>query len=185
MQENVIFKTSAFGFDKREVMAYIASLCERNASTVERINSLNSENQKIKQEKDNFEEDNKKLSDEVEMLKNEIEEYKKTINSLNVRIDELAEKSSKMDEIEGAEEKANRLMMDSLRYSESCIKNAQKVSESINISTKNKIDKAKSCLNTVSSDFKSLTGQLESSIAEISERLATLSKGLDDTISKD
>ena len=55
----------------------------------------------------------------------------------------------------------------------------QKLSEKICDAAK--IDKAKNCLNTVSSDFKSLTGQLEQSITEISQRLAELSKGLDDS----
>ena len=181
MHENVIFRSAAFGFDKREVMDYIAALCERNAETVRRLNAANEKIEKCKHENENSLEDNKKLREENKSLAEEIEGHKKTIEELNQRISELSEKTSRYDEIEGAEEKANQLMMDSLRYSESCIKNAQRVSESINISTKNKIDKAKSCLNTVSSDFKSLTGQLEQSITEISQRLAELSKGLDDS----
>ena len=181
MQENIIFKSSAFGFDKKEVMAYIASLCEKNAATYDALKVANSEISKYKQDYLDVYCEKKKISEEIDSLKNEIEEYKKTIENLNAQITELTEKSAKYDEIESAEEKANKLMMDSLRYSESCIKNAQKVSESINISTKNKIDKAKNCLNTVSVDFKSLTGQLELSIAEILDRLAKLSKGLDDT----
>ncbi len=184
MQDNIIFKSSAFGFDKKEVMAYIASLCEKNAATNDALNTANSEISKYKQDYLDSYCEQKKLSEEVAALKTEIENYKKTIENLNSQIAELQEKSAKYDEIEGAEEKANKLMMDSLRYSESCIKNAQRVSESINISTKNKIDKAKNCLNTVSVDFKSLSGQLELSIAEISDRLAKLSKGLDDTISE-
>ncbi len=182
MQENIIFKSSAFGFDKKEVMAYIASLCEKNAAINGELDAANFEISKCKQDYLDVCDDKERLSAEIDSLKNEITECKKTIANLNAIIAELNEKSAKYDEIEGAEEKANKLMMDSLRYSESCIKNAQRVSESINISTKNKIDKAKNCLNTVSVDFKSLTGQLELSIAEISDRLAQLSKGLEDTI---
>ncbi|MBE6782393.1 MAG: hypothetical protein E7536_00070 [Ruminococcaceae bacterium] len=182
MQNNVVFKTSSFGFNKREVMEYIASLCEQNAATLERLSSADAENAKCIKEKDEMAVKNSNLMEENNALLREIAEYKSTIESLNKRIDELVKKTSKFDEIEGAEEKANRLMMDSLRYSESCIKNAQLVSESINISTKNKIDKAKTCLNTVSSDFKTLTSQIEVSISEISDRLAVLSKGLDDSV---
>lgn len=184
MQDNIVFKSSAFGFDKKEVMAYIASLCEKNAATYSELDVAKSEVLKYKQEYSDVCSEKESLSSEIDSLKSEIEEYKKTISNLNSVIAELNEKGAKYDEIEGAEEKANKLMMDSLRYSESCIKNAQRVSESINISTKNKIDKAKNCLNTVSVDFKSLTGQLEVSIAEISDRLAKLSKGLEDTITE-
>lgn len=179
MQDNIVFKTSSFGFNKREVMEYIASLCEQNAATLERLTSADAKIAKCNKEKEEIAIKNSNLAEENSALLKEIAEYKSVIENLNKRIEELTTKTSKFDEIEGAEEKANKLMMDSLRYSESCIKNAQLVSESINISTKNKIDKAKTCLNTVSNDFKSLTGQIELSISEISERLATLSKGLD------
>ena len=182
MQENIIFKRASFGFDKKEVMAYIASLCEKNAGINAELENANSEILKYKKDYIDACNEMKRLSDEVSFLKTEIEDYKQTIENFSAEIAELSEKNAKIDEIEGAEEKANKLMMDSLRYSESCIKNAQRVSESINISTKNKINKAKNCLNTVSDDFKNITGQLELSIAEISDRLAKLSKGLDDSV---
>ncbi|MBQ7957382.1 MAG: hypothetical protein IJ279_05030 [Clostridia bacterium] len=181
MHDNVIFRSAAFGFDKREVMEYISSICEVNAENIRRLNGANAEIAKCRQESENFRNENAELVAKNKALEEEIAENQKLIESLNEKITELTEKAEKVNEIEGAEEKANQLMMDSLRYSESCIKNAQRVSESLNISTKNKIDKAKSCLNTVSSDFKSLTGQLEQSISEISQRLAELSKGLDDS----
>lgn len=181
MHDNVIFRTAAFGFDKREVMEYIASICEVNAENIRRLNGANAEIAKCRQESENFRDENSELLEKNKALEEEIVEKEKLIESLNDKIAELAEKAEKLNGIEGAEEKANQLMMDSLRYSESCIRNAQRVSESLNISTKNKIDKAKNCLNTVSSDFKSLTGQLEQSITEISQRLAELSKGLDNS----
>ncbi len=181
MEENVIFKSATFGFDKKEVMNYIASLCEKNAENISKINELQSEIEKCKQENKNLCADNAKLFDDNKALAKCVEESKKTTEALNAKITDLEEKMSKFNEIEGAEEKANLLMMDSLKYSEACIKNARKVSASLNLSTKNKIDKAKSCLNTVSDDFKSLTDRLESSISEISARLEVLSDGLDET----
>ncbi len=173
MEGNVIFKTSTRGFNKKEVMEYIASLSEINASNVAALKRLQGENERNAGKIDFLSDENQKLSDDKKALEAEIDELKKTISGLN-------EKLSKIDEIEGAEAKANKLMMDSLRYSESCIKNARKVTASINLSTKKKITKAKDCLDTVSGDFKSLTDQIEVSIAEISERLANLSDGLDE-----
>lgn len=173
MEGNVIFKTSTRGFNKKEVMEYISSLCEINASNVSALKRMQSEVQKIKSEKEELNVENKKLAEMVE-------ESQKTIKELNAKIEELSEKALKVNEIEGAEEKANKLMMDSLRYSESCIKNARKVTSSINLSAKKKITKAKDCIDTVSGDFKSLTEQIEMSISEISQRLANLSDGLED-----
>lgn len=184
MHDNVIFRSAAFGFDKREVMEYIASICEVNAENIRRLNGANAEIAKCNQGCEKLRNEYAELLKKTNTLEEEIAEKQKLIDSLNEQISELSIKAAKVNEIEGAEEKANQLMMDSLRYSESCIKNAQRVSESLNISTKNKIDKAKNCLNTVSSDFRSLTGQLEQSITEISQRLAELSKGLDDSYQK-
>ncbi len=180
MEGNVIFKTSTRGFNKKEVMEYIASLCEINASNVSALKRMQSEVQEIKSEKEELIIENQKLAEENKMFAELIEDSKKVIDELNAKIAELDEKASKVNEIEGAEEKANKLMMDSLRYSESCIKNARKVTASINLSTKKKISKAKDCLDTVSDDFKSLTDQIEMSISEISQRLANLSDGLEE-----
>lgn len=180
MEGNVIFKTSTRGFNKKEVMEYIASLCEINASNVSALKRMQSEVQKCKIEKEELSIENQRLADENKKLSEILEESKKIIDELNAKIAELSERTSKIDEIEGAEEKANKLMMDSLRYSESCIKNARKVTASINLSTKKKISKAKDCLDMVSGDFKSLTDQIEVSISEISQRLANLSDGLEE-----
>lgn len=180
MEGNVVFKTSTRGFNKKQVMEYIASLCEINASNVSALKRMQSEVQSFKSENEKMCDENLKLADENKALAEKVEESKKIIDELNAKIAELSDKASKVDEIEGAEEKANKLMMDSLRYSESCIKNARKVTASINLSTKKKISKAKDCLDTVSGDFKSLTDQIELSISEISQRLANLSDGLEE-----
>ncbi len=180
MEGNVIFKTSTRGFNKKEVMEYIASLCEINAANVETLKKAKADVQKLLDENEALRAVNTKLSEDNTNLTNSLSDANQKIEELNNELSELNEKASKVDDIEGAEEKANKLMMDSLRYSESCIKNARKVTASINISTKKKINKAKDCLDTVSGDFKSLTDQIELSISEISERLANLSNGLED-----
>ncbi len=180
MEGNVIFKTSTRGFNKKEVMEYIASICEINAVNVDALKKARADAEKLFNENEGLRIANNKLSEENAALTGSLAEANKLIDELKEKLSDLDEKASKVDDIEGAEEKANKLMMDSLRYSESCIKNARKVTASINMSTKKKINKAKDCLNTVSGDFKSLTDQIELSISEISERLANLSNGLDD-----
>lgn len=180
MEGNVIFKTSTRGFNKKEVMEYIASICEINAVNVDALKKTRADAEKLFNENDALRIVNNKLSEENATLASSLAEANQKIEELNRKLSEFNEIASKVDDIEGAEEKANKLMMDSLRYSESCIKNARKVTASINMSTKKKINKAKDCLNTVSGDFKSLTDQIELSISEISERLANLSNGLDD-----
>ena len=179
MDNNVIFKSSTFGFDKKEVIKYISSICEKNAENIAELNRLQTEIEKYKQENEHYKADNEKLFDDNKALVKSIEDEKKKNDALLSRIEQLEEQVDAFDEIEGAEEKANQLMMDSLRYSESCIKKAREVTASINSSTKNKLDKAKVCLNGVSDDFKALTGKLQSSIDEISHRLSDLSNGLD------
>ena len=181
MEGNVIFKTSTRGFNKKEVMEYIASICEINAVNVDALKKARADAENLFNENEGLRIANNKLSEENAALTGSLAEANKLIDELKEKLSDLDEKASKVDDIEGAEEKANKLMMDSLRYSESCIKNARKVTASINMSTKKKINKAKDCLNTVSGDFKSLTDQIELSISEISERLANLSNGLDDT----
>lgn len=180
MEENVIFKSSAFGFDKKEVINYIADISAKNAEKNAENERLCRENSVLSGEIESLRAENVKLSEEKVSLLKTIEELSSTISSLNVRIEELNAKAEKIDDIEGAEEKVNRLMMDSLRYSESCIQNARKVSASINMATKTKIDKAKDSLDAVSGDFKNLTEQIEVSIATISDRLARLSSGFDE-----
>ena len=180
MEENIIFKSSAFGFDKKEVINYIAELSAQNAENAEENQRLRGENATLSDEILSVRLENGKLVNEKAELSKTIEELNSTIASLNSRIEELNAKAEKIDDIEGAEEKINKLMMDSLRYSESCIQNARKVSASINMSTKTKIDKAKDSLDAVSGDFKNLTEQIEVSIATISDRLARLSSGFDE-----
>ncbi len=180
MEGNVIFKTSMRGFDKKEVMAYISRICEINATNVDALERVTKDAKNLFDDVENLRSVNQKLTEENACLSNSLADANKKIEELNRMLDELNERASKVDDIEGAEEKANKLMMDSLRYSESCIKNARKVTASINMSTKKKINKAKDCLNTVSGDFKSLTDQIELSISEISERLSNLSNGLED-----
>ncbi len=180
MEENIIFKSSAFGFDKKEVINYIAELSAQNAENAEENQRLRSENAALSDEILSVRLENGKLVNEKAELSKTIEELNSTIASLNSRIEELNTKAEKIDDLEGAEEKINKLMMDSLRYSESCIQNARKVSASINMSTKTKIDKAKDSLDAVSGDFKNLTEQIEVSIATISDRLARLSSGFDE-----
>ncbi len=180
MEDNVIFKTSVFGFDKKEVIEFLTLMCERNAETIDSVNKLQAELEGCKQENEKLRADNEKLFDDNRALKKSEDDLKNTIDALNAKVNELEERTAAFDEIEGAEEKANQLMMDSLRYSESCIKKAREVTASINLSTKTKIDKAKSCLNGVSDDFKNLTGKLQDSISEISEKLADLSSGLEE-----
>lgn len=180
MEENIIFKSSAFGFDKKEVINYISELSAKNAENAEENQRLRSENTALADEILGVRSENGKLINEKAELAKTIEELSSTITTLNSRIEELNAKAEKIDDIEGAEEKINKLMMDSLRYSESCIQNARKVSASINMSTKTKIDKAKDSLDAVSGDFKNLTEQIEVSIATISDRLARLSSGFDE-----
>ncbi len=180
MEENVIFKSSAFGFDKKEVISYIAEISANNAEKTGMIDKLRRENASLTSETESLRSENAKLSEEKAALAKTVEELSSTIDALNSSIEELNKKVDKIDDIEGAEEKANRLMMDSLRYSESCIQNARKVSASISMSTKTKIDKAKDSLDSVSDDFKNLTEQIEVSIATISDRLARLSSGFDE-----
>ncbi len=180
MEENIIFKSSAFGFDKKEVINYIAELSAKNAENAEENKRLRSENAVLSDEMLGVRLENGKLVNEKAELSKTIEELSSTISSLNLQIEELSAKVEKIDDFESAEEKINKLMMDSLRYSESCIQNARKVSASINMSTKTKIDKAKDSLDAVSGDFKNLTEQIEVSIATISDRLARLSSGFDE-----
>ncbi len=180
MEENVIFKSSAFGFKKKAVINYITELSGKNAEKNEENERLRRENSTLASEIESLHAENEKLAEEKASLSKTAEELSATIESLNSRIEELSAKAEKIDDIEGAEEKINRLMMDSLRYSESCIQNARKVSASINMSTKTKIDKAKDSLDSVSGDFKNLTEQIEVSIATISDRLARLSSGFDE-----
>lgn len=180
MEGNVIFKTSMRGFDKKEVMSYISRICEINAANVDALERVTKDAKKLFDDVEILRSANNKLSEENEKLEKSLADANKMIDELNGKLTELNERATKVDDIEGAEEKANKLMMDSLRYSESCIKNARKVSASINMSTKKKINKAKDCLDTVSGDFKSLTDQIELSISEISERLSNLSNGLED-----
>lgn len=180
MEENIIFKSSAFGFDKKEVINYISEISAKNAEKTAAIEQLSHENSVLVSEAETLRSENIRLSEEKTALNKVVEELTATIASLNSHIEELNKKAEKIDDIEGAEEKANRLMMDSLRYSESCIQNARRVSASINMSTKTKIDKAKDSLDSVSGDFKNLTEQIEVSIATISDRLARLSSGFDE-----
>ena len=180
MESNVIFKTSMRGFDKKEVMAYISRICEINAVNVDTLEKVTADARKLFDDVEALRLANEKLSEENSKLSNLLSDANKKIEELNCALSEEKERASKVKDIEGAEEKANKLMMDSLRYSESCIKNARKVTASINMSTKKKINKAKDCLDTVSDDFKSLTDQIELSISEISERLSNLSNGLED-----
>lgn len=182
MEENIIFKSSAFGFDKKEVINYIAELSARNAEIAEENQRLRSENAKFSDEMVAIRMENEKLLNEKEAFSKTIDELSKTIASLNSRIEELNAKVEKIDDLESAEEKINKLMTDSLRYSESCIQNARKVSASINMSTKAKIDKAKDSLDSLLVDFKSLTEQVEVSIATISDRLVRLSSGFDEDV---
>ncbi len=184
MQNNVIFKSSTFGFDKKEVMNYIASLCERNAENVKQLNLARNELQNFAQENEKLKRDNVLLFEDNKVLNQSVQDLKSTIETLQKEVAELNEINAKIAEIEAAEEKANKLMMDSLKYSESCINNARQVSASISLSTKNKIDKAKTCLNTVSDDFRTLSSKLEISISEISDRLSALSDGLETTDKK-
>lgn len=173
MEENVIFKTSAFGFDKKEVISYLAEISANNAEKSSMIDKLRRENDSLSNEIET-------LKSEKDALQKTVEDLNSTITALNETVEELKKKAEKIDDIEGAEEKANRLMMDSLRYSESCIQNARKVSASISMSTKTKINKAKDSLDAVSDDFKNLTEQIEVSITTLSDRLARLSSGFDD-----
>ncbi len=180
MDNNVIFKSSLFGFDKKEVIDYIALLCKKTAENVAELNELQEEIEKYKQENKSLLANNEKLIYDNSALVKNIDDEKKKSNELAEKIAALEEKVAEINEIEGAEEKANQLMMDSLRYSESCIKKAREVTASINLSTKNKLDKAKNCLDGVSVDFKTLTGKLQDSISEISDKLSNLSSGLDE-----
>ena len=187
MEGNIIFKTSMRGFDKKEVMAYIAEICQINAMNVDALERVTADAKNLFDEVETLRlanaelvKQNSDLTNSLSEANDKIDELNEEISKLNGELSDLNNKASKVDDIEGAEVKANKLMMDSLRYSESCIKNARKVTASINMSTKKKINKAKDCLNTVSGDFKSLTDQIELSISEISERLANLSDGLDE-----
>lgn len=182
MEENVVFKTSAFGFDKKSVINYIADLSVKSAEKTDEISRITELNASLSRENESLKNENSKLMSANSDLLSTVEELTKTISSLNTHIDELNVKVSKIDDIEGAEEKANRLMMDSLRYAESCIQNARKVSASISMSTKTKIIRAKDSVDSVSDDFKALTEHIEASIAAISERLGKLSNGLDEDI---
>ncbi len=180
MEDNVIFKSSAFGFDKKDVINYIAEMSEKSAERAEENERFRRENEALTDENVGLRLENSKLANKNSELLKTIEELNSTVASLNAHIEELNAKVEKINDIEGAEEKVNRLMMDSLRYSESCIQNARKVSASINMSTKTKIDKAKDSIDAVSGDFKNLTEQIELSIATISDRLARLSSGFDE-----
>lgn len=180
MEENIVFKSSAFGFDKKEVINYIAELSAKSAEISEENQRLRSDNAKLSDEMVAIRLENGKLVNEKDELSKTIDELSSTIDSLNSRIEELNAKVEKIDDLESAEEKINKLMTDSLRYSESCIQNARKVSASINMSTKAKIDKAKDSLDSLLIDFKSLTEQVDVSIATISDRLARLSSGFDE-----
>lgn len=180
MDNNIIFKSSAFGFDKKEVINYISELSQKNAENIAEINKLRTEIERYKQENEKLRADNEKLFDDNKSLVKSVDSDKEVIDSLKGRIAELEEKVSAFDDIEGAEEKANQLIMDSLKYSEACIKKAREVTTSMNVSTKNKIDRAKNCLNGVSDDFKLLSGKLQLSISEIADKLSDLSNGLDE-----
>ncbi len=180
MDNNIIFKSSTFGFDKKEVINYISLISEKNAEKIAELNKLQTEIERYRQENERLKADNEKLFDDNKSLVKSIEDEKKKSDALNERIAELEEVIENFNEIEGAEEKANKLMMDSLRYSESCIKKAREVTASINMTTKNKIDQAKTCLNGVSDDFKTLSGKLQDSITEISDKLSDLSSGLEE-----
>ncbi len=182
MEENVVFKTSAFGFDKKSVIDYIADLSTKSAEKNNEISRISNLNAVLSSENESLKNENSKLASANSELMKTVEELTKTISSLNSHIDDLNIKVSKIDDIEGAEEKANRLMMDSLRYAESCIQNARKVSASINMSAKTRIIRTKDSVDSVSDDFKALTEHIEASIATISDRLAKLSSGLDDVV---
>ena len=96
MEGNIIFKTSMRGFDKKEVMAYIAEICEINAMNVDALERVTTDAKKLLDEVETLRienaeliEENTRLTSSLSIANDKIDELNNEVTGLNTEVAEL------------------------------------------------------------------------------------------------